>query len=89
MGPNQVGKGKFKTSMQASSQIFSAGDAKENEVIVERSADPAINPLNWFGILVPAALREAQTEFIDSLKEIIEIQRVQTKIKTRLDKYES
>jgi hypothetical protein len=44
------------------------GSAGEPEDLVKIS-----NPLNWFGIIVPSALREAQSDFTSSMCVIITI----------------
>lgn len=86
LGPSQVGRYQYKTSMEASVTVSFEKCAEEKEdhselkLVVSDERDPSLNPLHWFGVLVPSSLRKAQTQFTDSLEIILEISKLQNRI---------
>ena len=86
LGPSQVGRYQYKTSMEALVTVSFEKCAEEKEdhselkLVVSDDRDPSLNPLHWFGVLVPSSLRKAQTQFTDSLEIILEISKLQNRI---------
>lgn len=60
-------------------------DLERNQVDKEEGR---IDPIRWFGILVPASLQSARKKFVQSLDYVVECANVQIQLKNALLSYE-
>lgn len=64
IGPQNITKNQYDARMVAETKLI------DGELIVGN------NSIKWFGVLVPNSLRRSQNEFINALKNMVEIKRL-------------
>lgn len=90
MGQSSVSSSRLPTE---SSLEFSAstlcGSSEEDNVrqlkVIENDAENTVNPLRWFGVLVPQNMHKAQSIFQNAVNFVVECVNVQLQIKTNLN----
>ncbi|CAB3233531.1 unnamed protein product [Arctia plantaginis] len=93
MGQSSVSTARLPTE---SSSDFSASTvcetAEEDGVtqlkVVENEAEDTVNPLRWFGVLVPQNMHKAQSIFQNAINYVVECVNVQLQIQTNLKNME-
>lgn len=89
MGQSSVSTARLPTE---SSSDFSASTvcetAEEDGVkqlkVIESEAENTVNPLHWFGVLVPQNMHKAQSIFQNTINYVVECVNVQLQIQTNL-----
>lgn len=68
--------------------VLVAADIIQNDDLQQQLL-PVVDPLNWFGIIVPNSLRQSQTCFKQCLSKIIQTANTLQEIKRKLNEIEA
>lgn len=82
MGQSAVSTARLPTesSPEFSASVHTEASEEKQFIVVENNDENTINPLRWFGILVPQSMHKAQEIFKNTISYVVDCANIQFQI---------